>query len=203
MDPTVKSDVAHAKVKVINHVKASCGGLLLCSPTTIGGNTNAGPVAKRFFGFENRAAICDMIKDVDDRANYSTLLGQLNVCLSVCQSVDMTRKVDIERFKAHCYETMVQIALKFPWIYITPSVHQMLAHTWESFEMQNGEPIAIWSENALECWNKHIRNLRSGAGCRARQTSVQANINDVFVRMLIASAPIIAKVRQHLVSQKR
>ena len=32
MDPNKKSNVARAKVEVINHVKAYCGGLLLDSP---------------------------------------------------------------------------------------------------------------------------------------------------------------------------
>ena len=44
----VKTEVANAKARVISHVRASCGGLLLDSPMTCGGNTNAGPVAIRF-----------------------------------------------------------------------------------------------------------------------------------------------------------
>ena len=42
---------ASAMARVISHVRASCGCLLLDSPTTCGGNTNAGPVTKRFFWF--------------------------------------------------------------------------------------------------------------------------------------------------------
>ena len=202
-DSSVKAEVASAKARVISHVRASCGGLLLDSPTTCGGNTNAGPVAKRFFGFENRVAISSLIEDAEDRENFSILLGMLNVCLSVVESVDVGKKVFVDRFKNHCYETMVHIVVHFPWVFITPSVHQMLAHSWQLFEMQDGGPIAIWSESGVEAWNKHVRNFRSGAGCRARQTSVQANINDIFVRMLITSAPIIAKIRQDLMTQRR
>ena len=194
---------ASAIARVISHVKASCGCLLLDSPTTCGGNTNAGPVAKRFFGFENRVAISSLIEDAEYGENFSVLLGMLNVCLSVVEGVDVGKKVFVEGFKNHCYETMVHIVVHFPWVFITSSVHQMLAHCWQLFEMQDGGPIAIWSESGVEAWNKHVCNFRSGACCRARQTSIQANINDIFVRMLISSAPIISKIRQDLVTQRR
>ena len=144
-----------------------------------------------------------MIEDAEDRENFSILLGMLNVCLFVVESVDVGKKVFVEGFKNHCYETMVHIIVHFPWVFITSSVHQMLAHCSQLFEMQDGGPIAIWSESGVEAWNKHMRNFRSRAGCRARQTSVQANINDIFVRMLMISAPIIAKIRQDLVTRRQ
>ena len=202
-DPTVKADVATSKAKVISHIKATCGGLLVDSPTAVGGNTNTGPVSQRFFAWCNREAICSLIDDAADRENFNILLGQFNVSLSVAESVDVTKVVDVEKIKLHCHETMIHITLHFPWVKITPSVHQMLAHNWELFEMQNGGPIAIWSESALESWNKHLRNFRSGAGCRARQMSVRCNIQDVFVRMLVTSAPVIASVRRNLLVKRQ
>ena len=101
------------------------------------------------------------------------------------------------------YETMEHIVVHFPWVFITSSVQQMLAHSWQLCEMQDGGPIAIWSASGVEAWNKHVRNFRSKAGCRTRQTSAQANINDIFMRMLITSAPTIAKTKQDLVTQRR
>ena len=98
---------------------------------------------------------------------------------------------------------MIHIALHFPWVRVSPSVHQMLAHNWELFEMMNGSPIARWSESGLEAWDKHIRNFQSGARCRACQNSVKNNIQDIFVRMLITSAPAIATARQHLLRKER
>ena len=86
---------------------------------------------------------------------------------------------------------------------MSPSVHQMLAHNWELFDIVEGKPIAVWSESGLEAWNKHVRSFRSGAGCRARQNSVQNNIHDVFVRMLVTSSPVISKARSTLVQRKR
>ena len=44
----VKSDVAAAKVRVTNYIKAFCHGLLVDSPTVVGGSTNTGLVANHF-----------------------------------------------------------------------------------------------------------------------------------------------------------
>ena len=123
----------------------------------------------------------------------------MNVCLAVSESVDNGKIVNIEKFRQHCYDTMIHLALHFPWVSISPSVHQMLT---QLFEMMEGKPIDIWSESTLESWNKHIRNFRSGAGCRSRQTSVSANIHDIFVRMLITSAPAIAHARRNVLKRQ-
>ena len=88
---------------------------------------------------------------------------------------------------------MLHISIHFPWVKITPSVHQMLGLNPELFQMQQGKSIAKYSESALEAWNKHIRAFRSGPACRARQNSAANNIHDVFVRMLIMSSPLIQK----------
>ena len=85
-NPFVKARVVDAKVEVINHIKMNCGGLLVDTSTTVGGNTNTGPVAIRFFNSNNREAICSQILGAEDRENYRILLGQLNVCLSVSES---------------------------------------------------------------------------------------------------------------------
>ena len=191
-----------AKVKVIEHIKASCGGLLIDSPTVVGGNTNTGPIANCFLHIatEGLFAVLLMIWQTE---NYSILLGQINVCLSIAESVDISKSVKIEQLKIHSHETMLHVALHFPWVRITPSVQQMLAHNWELFDIMERGPIAVWSESAVEAWNKHVRNFRSGAGCRARQNSVENNINDIFVRMLITSAPAVAKVRDTMLKKKR
>ena len=202
-NPRVKERIADAKSEAIKHVKHHCGGLRIDSPTSSGGNTNTGPVAKRFFHPDNREAICSLISCSDEQANFSILLSQLNVCLAVSESVNSSCKVDVGVFKQHCYDTMLHMALHFPWVRISPSVHQMLDHNWELFDMLGGNPIAVWSESGLEAWNKHIRNFRSGAGCRARQSSVKNNITDIFVRMLITSAPAVAKARQNVIQKSK
>ena len=58
--------------------------------------------------------------------------------------------------KAPCYQASVVCTTLHNW------------GIWGLFEMLEGGPIAVWSESGLEAWNKHIRNFRSGARCRAR-----------------------------------
>ena len=73
----------------------------------------------------------------------------------------------------------------FPFAIISPTVHQMCAHSWELFQMTNGKPIAIFSEQSGEAWNKHIKAYKSGCASRARQMSVMVNTLDIFQRMMI------------------
>ena len=63
---------------------------------------------------------------------------------------------------------------------MSPSVHQMAAHAWELFEINNGLPISMWAECPGEAWNKYIRAYKSGPACRARQNSIQNNIRYIF-----------------------
>ena len=82
-----------------------------------------------------------------------------------------------------------------PWVVITNSVHQLCAHSWELFELNNGSSISKWSESPLEAWNKHVRSFKSGTSSRSRQTSIRANLHDIFRRMLITSHPAISSKR--------
>lgn len=109
----VKASIADAKVLAINHIKAACGGLLVDSPTSAGGNTNTGPVARRFFSPDNREAICSIIDGAEDCGKYGLLLGQINVCLAISESSDASKILDVEKFKEHCFNTMLQICLHF------------------------------------------------------------------------------------------
>ena len=78
------------------------------------------------------------------------------------------------------------------WIMVIPSFHQMCAHSWELFALNNGKTIAKWSESPLESWNKHVRSFQSGPAARSRQCTIKDNIKDIFERMLMVSHPKIA-----------
>ncbi len=70
---------------------------------------------------------------------------------------------------------------------ISPIVHTMCAHYWELFDINNVDPIAVYSEQSGEYWNKHIRNFKSGAVCRSHQQNIKAYTRDIFVRIFIKS----------------
>ena len=99
------------------------------SPTSNGGNTNSGPVSDRFFSPKEREDICSVIFNDDERDKFNTLLSKFNVLLSVTQHVDPQNVVDPEAVRRVGYDLMVFFKQSFPWAMLTPSVHQMCAHS--------------------------------------------------------------------------
>ena len=86
----------------------------------------------------------------------------------------------------------------FPFAMLSPSVHSMCGHNPELFTITKGAPIAIYSEQGSEAWNKHIRSYKSGPAARARQTSIQDNILDIYNRMMIQTHPQIASRKRQV-----
>ena len=104
--PRVKVALKLAKVEIIDHVLKETG-MLIDSPTEKGGNTNSGPLADRFFGPKEREKICSVIKNTEDRENFSKLISKINVFLSLTQHVDVLKKVDPQKVRNLGYELMV------------------------------------------------------------------------------------------------
>ena len=190
--------IKQAKTKTQEHIRQNVG-ILVDVPTQGGGNTNNGNVARTFFNPKFRHTICSLIEDEVDRTNYNTLLRDINVMLSVC--LGLRSDVNVDKLRQLGINIMSHIRTAFmkdgiPWVPINPSLHSMCSHSWELFSMFG--VIAIYSEQAQEHWNKYVRNLKSGNGCRARQTSVKLNIHDVFVRMLRMTHPVVVAKQRKL-----
>ena len=144
-NPKVKSALKKAKAEVIETIRRKTG-ILLDSPTSNGGNTNSGPVSDRFFSPKEREHICSVISNDDERDKFYTLLSKFNVLLSITQHVDPQNVVDPEAVRRVGYDLMVFFKQSFPWAMLTPSVHQMCAHSWELFVITKGLPIAVYFE---------------------------------------------------------
>ena len=198
------SESGHFASRVLESSKKICvdhlrntTGMLLDQPTSSGGNTNTGGLATKFFNPEYRGNILELILNTEDRENFGELLSLFNIMLTVTQSVT-DRKVNVDNVRLLGIEIMTHIKSSFldeygnPWINIIPTVHTMCAHSWELFKWNDGKSIGAWSENPLECWNKHVRSFKSGCSARSRQKSIKENIHDIFKRMLIMSHPEIA-----------
>ena len=187
----VKDALKSAKKETIQHIRKHLG-FLIDTPTSGGGNTDSGGVAERFFAPESRESICSLILNLSHRAAFSQLLQLYNMVLTVCQTVDPLKTAIPSEVSSLCQELMVFEKTHFPWAQISPSVHSMCAHNPALFMMTGGAPIAIFSEQGSEAWNKHIRAYKSGPGARARQRSIQENIHDIFTRMMLKTHPEIA-----------
>ena len=185
--------VKSAKENAIDHLRKNTG-MLIDTPTSNGGNTNNGMMAERFLHPKNREIICSLILNGTDRENFEVLLRDMNIILSITQS---TRdNVDTTKLRQLGIDIMSHIRSKFidheglPWININPSLHAMCGHSWQLIDMLNA-PVAMYSEQAQEHWNKYIAKYKSGCGARARQHDVGQNISDIFKRMLLMTHPKI------------
>jgi hypothetical protein len=196
-DIKVKTALKTAKKKVIQNVREKTG-MLLDSSTSSGGNTNNGPLADRFFSPKERKSICSIILKTEDQDSFSTLLSKFNILLSINQHVDVSKKVDPDKVKEVGYGLMIFHKQTFPWAMLSPSVHQMCAHAWELFMLTGGSPIAKYSEQSSESWNKYIKAYKSGTSCKARQMSLQINTHDIYCRLMIRTHPIIASKKRLL-----
>ena len=193
----VKGRIADAKKKAQDHVKAKCNNLLIDAPSPVGGNTNTGNTTMRFLSPCNREAIGELIPGSETREAFLELLKYFNKMLTVVQHAS-PNVVNIDKIKYLGIDLMRHFKQNFPWAVISQSVHQMAGHVWELYQLNNGQPISAWSEAPVEGWNKNIKAYKSGPACRARQTSVNENIQDVFTRMLIVTHPKVLKYKREL-----
>ena len=118
--------------------------------------------------------------------------------LAVTQQVDMSKIAIPEKVREITLDLMIFHKRSFPWAMLSPTFHIMCAHDWELFRLSQGQPIAIFSEQGSEAWNKSIRAFKSGPGARARQTSIHENTLDIFQRMMIMTNPLIATSKRQL-----
>ena len=119
--------------------------------------------------------------------------------LSVTQG--LRPNVDTEKLRELGIQIMKDIKTDFldykgkSWILINPSLHSMYAHAWQLYDICSG-PIAKYSEQSQEHWNKFVNMYKSGCGAWARQHRVFVNLADIFTRMLRMTHPIIASKKR-------
>ena len=64
-----------------------------------------------------------------------------------------------------------------PWISITPSLHKVLAHSWELIENNDGYGLGSLDESGLEGCNKILRHVRTNL---SRKQSQKSNLVDTI-----------------------
>ena len=70
------------------------------------------------------------------------------------------------------------------WISVPPSLHKLLAHSWELIDLNDGRGLKCFDESGLEANNKILRSIRLKL---ARKTSQADNLQDVINRIGIRS----------------
>ena len=78
------------------------------------------------------------------------------------------------------------------WISVSPTLHKLLAHSWELIKMNDGHGLKCFDESGLEANNKILRSIRLKL---ARKTSQADNLEDVINRLWLGSDLKVYQIR--------
>ena len=160
------------------------------------GDMVTGNAFKAFSSDQARQHICNLVDD-EVRENIGKI--HLGICAAVKVINSQKRKVNVEKLRKLCTLVNLLIVETFPWASISPSVHRILAHSWERIQMNNGHGLGDESEEGLEALNKFIRKLREGG---ARKTSTFSNFTDTFNHLWDRSRPTIVEMERVIKTKK-
>ena len=164
-----------------------------------GGTTTTGKTAKKLlFDTVTRNCICSLMPEANQH-----VMRRYGMMLSIIlQVMGSDKLVNVIKYKEFCTELNLFLLINFPriknkhltgpWISITPSLHKVLAHSWELIEANEGRGLKRLDECGLEANNKVLRYLRTKL---SRKCDEFSNITDVLQRMWLSSDPLIDVTR--------
>ena len=158
-----------------------------------GGTTTTGNIARELLHSRRAQIISELPSNYQDIFSY---YGQdLSVILRVMSSKE---KVNVDLFKDFCTDLYVFLLTSFkrvihtnqpgPWISFTPTLHKVLAHSWELIALNDGVGLGALDESGLEGCNKILRNVRTNI---AMKTCQKDNLVDTVRRMWVSSDPVV------------
>ena len=157
-------------------------------PTGNGGNANKGDLCKRLM-VDHRELMVSLAPErfQDD---YRSLLCRLWIIIYIYNSKD---KIDVGAFKDFCSTTYQLILTGFnnkteKWINISPTVHALLAHSWELILNNDSKGLGEYTEAGLENSNKYLRFYRRNL---SRKTNQESNLEDCLTRLWVRSDPVV------------
>ena len=142
----------------------------------------------------NRNIILDQL-DEHNRADVAKYGQMLTVILRVFSS---SESVNVDEYKAYCLTLYNHVLTAFldssgsSWVSISPTLHKLLAHSWELISLNDGEGLQRLDESGLEGCNKILRAVRTR---QARKTLQEACNADCLGRMWVGSDPVLQAQR--------
>lgn len=126
---------------------------------------------------------------------YQLHMGEIGQYLSIILRLfSSSQRINVHKYKDLCTRVYLMWLQCFRnkenkcWISITPSLHKLLAHSWELIQLNEDCGLKAWDESGLESNNKVLRTIRQRL---ARKISQSANIHDVINRLWLISDPKI------------
>jgi hypothetical protein len=154
-------------------------------------------IGTAFCSDQARELLANMIADPSIQNDFKQI--HLQLCAVVRVLGSQRRKINIAQYNDLCSTVTLKICDTFPWAAISPSLHRVLAHSAELFELNNDCGLGSGSEEGLESQNKYVRHLRLHG---ARSTSIEDNFEDTFKHLWKRSSPLIAALdrerKQHV-----
>ena len=160
------------------------------------GDMVTGKSFQKFSSDAGRAFIVSLMKDEDQEAFRLILLG---LCATVKVIKSQKRRVKIEKVRGLAQDVYLAIVEHFSWAVVSPSVHRILAHSWEVMELNNGFGLGDLSEEGLEALNKMIRSRREHG---ARKDSTENNFRDCYNHLWDRSRPTIVAMEREIKQKK-
>ena len=154
-----------------------------------GGSTTNGNISERLLK-DHRDILVSLVP-VRFQPALRELLNRLWVILFVYTSQSKDAQVNIPLFREFCANTYELLLTGFEnseskWINISPTVHMLLAHSWELIEINNNYGLGEYSEQGLEHNNKFLRYFRQYL---SRKKSQETNLADCIHRLWLKSDP--------------
>ena len=89
----------------------------------------------KFSSDTSRAFFVSLVEESEREALNTVLLG---LCATVKVINSQKRRVNVEKLRQLTMETYLALAEGFPWAAVSPSVHRILAHSWEVIQLNDG-----------------------------------------------------------------
>lgn len=171
-----KELVEERKKKIREGLKRELS-LIVDRPKQVYGSSNDGNTARRFF----------------EHSEISANITGLNLELlrrfhTVLQVLSSGYRIDLDIYEEYAIRTARLFVDLYPWFCMPTTVHKILLHGKDV--IQNSLlPIGQMSEEAQEACNKFLRKFREDF---TRKCSRKKTMEDLFVRMMLHSDPIIS-----------
>ena len=111
------------------------------------GDMIEGNAFKRISSDQGRNFICSLVSE-DKREKFGEILLGLFSLVKVINS--QKRKVDVDKVRQLGQQVYLELVQLFPWVVISPSVHRILAHSWEVILLNDSYGLGGLSEEGLE-----------------------------------------------------
>ncbi len=151
---------------------------------------------KTFCSDNARNILASLLSDPSLQEPFKEI--HLGLCAVIQVLNSQQRTINLSKYHSLCSSVNLKIVETFPWAIISPSIHRVLAHSWEKIELNDLKGLGSESEEGSESQNKFIRYMRVHG---ARKTSTQDNFHDTWSRLWRRSSPLVISLDRE--KQKR